>query len=284
MRPCEIQGLQPKPAGWLPTFSNSDGSWVGISSVCGSETERVRIRNRTRSGRGEMYLLTGFPCGVRHLKRISRGAVHIERPKRRDLIHVGIQHANGGCISAPTRREPHGPVFRELYLRRVSRELRFRIERERLVFRIELTDHRASISRRRVGEPHVAVEVLRDVVWLRVLLGNGVFGYAECGLVQFRQLSRTLAGGPDAPPNVVLIIHIRTPSLAGVCRWRKFGPRVGVGVEPQDFPATPIGYPKVVVPVGHNAVRNGVGAWHGKHGYFSCLSLDRKSTRLNSSH
>src|SRR5437867_3748679 len=60
------------------------------------------------------------------------------------------------CITAPTRREPDGPVFRELYLRRVGGELRFRIERERLVFRIELTDHRASISRWRVREPHVA--------------------------------------------------------------------------------------------------------------------------------
>src|SRR5436309_7005882 len=114
------------------------------------------------------------------------------------------------CITAPTRREPDGPVFRELYLRRVGGELRFRIERERLVFRIELTDHRASISRWRVGEPDVAFEVLGNVVRLRVLLRNGVFGYPAGSLVQFRQLARTLAAGPDAPPNVVLIIHIRT--------------------------------------------------------------------------
>ena len=114
---------------------------------------------------------------------------------------------------------------------------------------------------------------MRDVVRLRVLLRNGVFGDPEGGLVQFRQLAGTLAGGPDAPPNVVLIIHIRTPSLAWVCRRRKFDPRVGVCVEPHDFPATPIGDPKVVVPVRHDAVRYGVGAWHGKHGYFSCLSL-----------
>src|SRR5437870_1987380 len=184
-------------------------------------------------------LLTVFPCGVRHLKRIARRAVHIERGKRRDLIHVGIQHANGRCISAPTRREPHGPVFRELYLRRVSSELRFRIERERLVFGIELTDHRASISRWRVREPHVAFEVLRDVVRLRVLLRNGVFGDPEGGLVQFRQLAGTLAGGPDAPPNVVLIIHIRTPSLACVCRRRKFDPRVGVPPPPPPPPPPP---------------------------------------------
>src|SRR5262249_48333908 len=168
---------------------------------------------------------------------------------RRYLIHVGIQDTNRRCISAPAGREPDGAVFRELDLRRVSGELRFWIERECLVLRIELTDHRSSIGSRRVGEPDVAFEVLRHVVRLRVLLGNGVFGYPVAGLVQFLQLSGTLAGSPDAPPDVVLIIDIRTASLARICRRCKFGPRVGPCVEPYNLPATPIGYPKVVGPI-----------------------------------
>jgi hypothetical protein len=70
-------------------------------------------------------LLTAVSCGCRGLKWMSRRAVHIERRKRRDLVHVGIQDTNGRCISAPTGREPHGAVFRELDLWRVRGELRF---------------------------------------------------------------------------------------------------------------------------------------------------------------
>src|SRR5204863_3181134 len=54
---------------------------------------------------------------------ISGRAVHIERAKRGDLIHVGIQHADGRRIPAPSGREPYRSVLRELYLGRVGREL-----------------------------------------------------------------------------------------------------------------------------------------------------------------
>src|SRR5260370_22468965 len=43
---------------------------------------------------------TGSCLGPRNLVRISRRTVEIVRPERCDLVHVGIQHAEGGCIHA----------------------------------------------------------------------------------------------------------------------------------------------------------------------------------------
>ena len=87
-------------------------------------------------------------CRDPRLERISRRAVHVERAERRDLVHVRIEHAEGGRILAAARRVPDRTVARDLDLRRVGRPLRLRIQRERLVARIELVDRRRRCRRR----------------------------------------------------------------------------------------------------------------------------------------
>src|SRR5437667_5662254 len=113
----------------------------------------------------------------RHFERISGRAVQIVRAERGDLVHVGIQDTNGRSPLAPARREPHSPFSRHLYLGRVGGKLRLRVERERLIFRIELPDGRASIGRRRVGEPDIALGVGRHVVRHRVPLWDRILGH-----------------------------------------------------------------------------------------------------------
>src|SRR5262249_60641700 len=54
--------------------------------------------------------LTCFCRWSPKLVRIAWRTIQVVRPKRRDLIHIGIQHANVRCISAPARRKPDGPA------------------------------------------------------------------------------------------------------------------------------------------------------------------------------
>src|SRR5262249_15538945 len=138
----ESRGPEPNVIEWAESwmFVSQWTCYRVIGKVAPSQkgaclgTAWVRHRNRTHCA-GRKCLLTALYCRCRSLKRISRRAVHIERRERRDLVHVGIQDTNGRCILAPTGREPDGTVFRELDLGRISGELRFWIERERLVLR-----------------------------------------------------------------------------------------------------------------------------------------------------
>src|SRR5205814_6579870 len=87
---------------------------------------RYRLRRRGRSRR------RSAGCH-RRLELVSGRPVHVERTERRDLVHVRIEHADRRRPETSTRRKPDGAVFGDLNLRGVSRELRLRIKRERLI-------------------------------------------------------------------------------------------------------------------------------------------------------
>ena len=137
--------------------------------------------------------------------------------------------------------------------------LRLRIERELLGARIEPPQRGAGFAvgaLSHVGGPDVAFRIGGDVVGLRVLLRDRPFGHLPGGLIQLDELSGPLAGGVDAPPDVVVPVHVQPPRVRRVGGGRELGPRVVGRVELDDLAPAPERDPDVVVAVGDHAVGN----------------------------
>ena len=184
-------------------------------------------------------------------------AVAVERAQVVDLVHVRIEHAEGGRLAAAARRVPDGAVPGDLDLRRVGVPLRLRIERELLAARIEPPDRRAILAvgpLAEVGRPDVVVRVGGDVIRFRILLRDRPLGHLARRLVQPDQLSGSLAGRVDAPPDVVPGVDIQTPRVRRVGGGGELGPRVVRRIELDDLASAPEGDPDVVVAVGDHAV------------------------------
>ena len=114
---------------------------------------------------GILRLLLGPPRP--RLEGIAGRAVQRVSAERRDLVHVRIQHAESGrAVRARPGGIPHGSVGGMLQLRRIGANLWFRIERKRLVARVELPQNGLIDRRRRVREPDVVLEIGGGLVGL----------------------------------------------------------------------------------------------------------------------
>ena len=119
-------------------------SMSGVCSITGCSETIARIvahfvgRMMHFSFRPAAGLVSLNGSVVGSFERIHGRTVQIVRTQARDLVHVGIEHADGGRVLTPSRRIPDRAVLRNLYLRRVRGLLRFRVPRKRRVSRIEL--------------------------------------------------------------------------------------------------------------------------------------------------
>src|SRR5205814_9438736 len=110
-------------------------------------------------------------------------------------------------------------VARDLDLRRVSGALRLRVERERLIARVELEDRRRAAAD--VGDPDVAVGILRHVVRVRAAPWHDVCGDAPGRVIDPAEVAWARARGPHPEPDVVLRIDVQPADLRRVSRRRE---------------------------------------------------------------